>query len=141
MNCKEHTPAITATLRGNKMKATQSRIQLLDVFEHAKKPLSVTELVAKIPSSDRATLYRNVESLEQSGILKQVRFKDRQAYYEIESNHHHHIICTHCGKISDVAHCKISISEKELLKNTGFAEVSDHSLEFYGYCDNCKKSV
>lgn len=139
MNCKEHTPTITSTLRGNKMKATQSRIQLLDVFEHAKKPLSVAELVAKIPSSDRATLYRNVESLEQSGILKQVRFKDRQAYYEIESSHHHHIICTNCGRISDITHCKISISGKNLLKDTGFAEVKDHSLEFYGLCDKCIK--
>lgn len=137
MNCKVHTSINTVRLRGNKLKATSSRLELLDIFEHAKKPLSVSEISAKLPSSDKATLYRNVESLEQTGILKQIRFKERQAYYEIDSAHHHHIICMRCEKIADVKDCKISVSEKALLKHSGFAKIADHSLEFYGLCNNC----
>lgn len=139
MKCKEHAPAIAARLRGNKMKATQSRLELLDVFTHAKKPLSVAELSEKLPGSDKATVYRNVESLEQTGVLQQIRFKDGPAYYEMQSAHHHHVICMRCGKIADVTHCKVSVSPGELLKDTGFAEVKDHSLEFYGYCGTCAK--
>jgi len=139
MNCKEHSTQLKEKLRDNKLKATPARLELLDIFEHARRPLAVAELSEKLPESDRATLYRNVEVLEQLGLLKQIRFKDRQVYYEVEDKHHHHIVCTNCGKIADISHCKLDTTGKSVLKHTGFAEIDDHSLEFYGLCAACAK--
>jgi Fur family ferric uptake transcriptional regulator len=141
MNCVTHSKTIKQQLKGNKLKATPARLGLLDVFEHVKKPLSVTELAQKLGrlGVDKATLYRNVESLEALGLLKKIHLADRQEYYELAGrHHHHHLVCKICGKVSDVEGCKIISTNKNLLKKSGFAKITDHSLEFFGICNNCK---
>jgi Fur family ferric uptake transcriptional regulator len=141
MNCQEHKADIKNTLRQNKLKATPARLGLLDIFEHAKKPLSVNDLEKKLGGHvDKVTLYRNTEALGSLGLLKRIRLNDRQEYYELASQeHHHHLICEKCGKVADIEGCKIVANNKSLLKKSGFAEISSHSLEFFGICNNCKK--
>lgn len=115
---------------------------LLDIFKHAKKPLSVNEIFAMLKNhkADKVTLYRNVESLAKVGVLKQIRLKDRQAYYElIERNHHHHLICKQCGKIKDISNCNLDDLNKKVLSMTGFSTITEHSLEFFGICASCAK--
>jgi Fur family transcriptional regulator, ferric uptake regulator len=129
-------------LKTHKLKSTSARLALLDIFEHNKKPLSVKGLAEKLDSTgvDTVTLYRNVESLENAGLLKRIFIDNKQAYYELESQeHHHHLICKVCGKISDITGCSATISNKNLLKINGFAKVTGHSLEFFGVCNNCIK--
>ncbi len=142
MNCQQHTAEIKNKLRQNKLKATPARLGLLDVFEHVKKPLSVGDLAQKLGrlGVDKATLYRNVESLEALGLLKKIRLSGRSEYYELASQtHHHHLICKNCGRVSDIEGCKVVANNKNLLKKSGFAEISGHSLEFFGICNNCAK--
>jgi len=140
MSCKQHGEFLQKTLRENKLKVTPGRLALLDVFEHAKEPLSVQDVLSKLPRADKVTLYRTVESLEKLGLLKQIRFHNREALYELTSlKHHHHLVCKSCGKVSDVSHCKISVPSSDLLHGTGFAKVTDHSLEFFGICNSCEK--
>src|SRR6266478_1367997 len=105
MQCKQHILGLRTMLRQNNLKATPARLGLLDVFEHIKKPISVDDLARKLRGSnvDTATLYRNVDSLESLGVLKKIRFNDRKSYYELETGkHHHHLICSKCGRIEDV---------------------------------------
>ena len=141
MECKQHTQQILTTLRKNKLKATSARLQLLDIFEHAKKPLSVNEIDRKfgIKNADKVTLYRNVEAFLDLGLLKKIRLHGLQSYYELaHGKHHHHLICNRCGAIADISQCGIP-NEKSVLKNSGFAKVISHSLEFFGVCMVCNK--
>lgn len=143
MSCKIHTDNHTQTLRGNQLKATPARLGLLDLFVHAKKPLSVKDLEGlanKKGSVDRVTLYRNVEQLEKLGLIRKIHLQGREALYEtIESDHHHHMVCKSCGIVKDVDSCGVEKFEIALLKATGFASVLDHSLEFFGLCKSCAK--
>lgn len=142
MNCTQHTKQSAILLKSSNLKSTGARLALLDIFKHAKKPLSVSEIFAllKQDKTDKVTLYRNVEALAELGILKQIRLKDRQAYYElVEQKHHHHLICKQCGKIKDIATCNLDTVKKTVLKTTGFASISEHSLEFFGICASCAK--
>lgn len=142
MKCKQHNEQSTAMLKQSKLKSTGARLQLLDIFKHAKKPLSVNEIFLMLQDgqADKVTLYRNVESLAKIGVLKQIRLKDRQAYYElIEKNHHHHIVCSHCGKIKDISKCVVDIINKKFLRSVGFSKLTEHSLEFFGVCVSCSK--
>lgn len=131
-------------LKIHKLKSTSARLALLDIFEHNKKPLSVKELAEKLGSTgvDTVTVYRNVESLEKAGLLKKIFIDNKQSYYELASqNHHHHLICKVCGKISDITGCSVTVSGKNLLKTHGFAKITGHSLEFFGICGKCFKKT
>src|SRR6185295_9472199 len=116
--CIQHANESKTQLKAGGLKVTPARLSLLDLFKHAEKPLSVKEIAAQLQNSDidPVTLYRNVESLEQLGIIRQLRLQDRQAHYEIADDHHHHLICKICGKIVDVEGCKITINDKNFLK-------------------------
>ncbi len=142
MKCEQHNQQSSAILKQSKLKSTGARLKLLDIFKHAKKPLSVNDIFSLLrdEKADKVTLYRNVESLAKIGVLEQIRLKDRQAYYElIEKEHHHHIICSHCGKIKDISKCAVSIINKNFIRSVGFSKLTEHSLEFFGVCSACAK--
>ncbi|MBP6859224.1 MAG: transcriptional repressor [Candidatus Magasanikbacteria bacterium] len=142
MKCEEHYEQSAAILKKGKLKSTGARLKLMDILKHAKKPLSVSDIfvLLKDKKADKVTLYRNVEALAELGVLKQIRLKDRQAYYElVEKNHHHHIICSSCGKIKDISKCAVQIINNSFLSSVGFAKLTEHSLEFFGVCSVCAK--
>lgn len=142
MKCDQHTKQSVAVLQENQLKATSARVELLDIFKHTHKPISVNDLFKSLKKLgiDKVTLYRNMESLVKVGVIRQVRLKDRQAYYEIASHgHHHHVVCTSCGKIKDMSGCGINIVNKKFLKIAGFSRINEHSLEFFGICASCAK--
>ncbi len=142
MKWDKHTKQSIAVLQENQLKATSARVELLDIFKHTQKPLSVGDIfkLLKKTGVDKVTLYRNMESLVQLGIIRQVRLKDRQAYYELAAHgHHHHVVCSTCGKIKDMSGCGINFVSKKFLKLSGFAKINEHSLEFFGICTSCAK--
>jgi len=140
MFCKQHSAKIIKKLHGNKLKVTDARLILLDIFEHANKPLSVKDISIEFGKMrvDKVTLYRIIKILKNLGLIKQIQLKDRRIYYEINSNqHHHHLVCDQCGTISDIKRCEIIKYDCDYLKTTGFARIFDHSLEFFGICNKC----
>ena len=137
--CDQHTAESKQQLKTGGLKITTARLDLLDILKHAKKPLSIKDMARRLGEVDLVTLYRNVECLQNLGIVKQINLKDRQAYYELAGGqHHHHIVCTNCGKLEDIQVQEINLN-KAFLKNHGFAKVTDHSLEFFGLCQSCVK--
>jgi Fur family ferric uptake transcriptional regulator len=59
-----------------------------------------------------------------------------------EPTHHHHLICTNCGRIIDYTDFVdeelelLKKTEKELTKKYNF-EINNHTIQFYGLCDEC----
>ena len=143
MKCKMHSQQFKALLRENRLKATPARVAILEVFEHAFKPLAIKDLeqaLGKNSAVDTATLYRNVENLKGLGILSEVNISSGQAFFEIGSKpHHHHLICESCGRLENVAGCRVENVKKDWLKNSGFKNINRHSLEFFGICNQCYK--
>jgi Fur family ferric uptake transcriptional regulator len=138
-DCATHTNESKSQLKNGGLKITSARIKLLDIFKHAKKPLAVKEIAKNLNGQDLVTLYRNIESLQKLGIIKQLNLNNRQAYYELASGeHHHHVICNSCGKISDVKIKEVALN-KNFIHKIGFAKITDHSLEFFGLCKSCAK--
>jgi Fe2+ or Zn2+ uptake regulation protein len=89
-------------------------------------------------SLDEATVYRALEALASSGIIRRVDLGHSHAHYEFEKSHHHHIVCTDCGVVEDI---EVISVEKELEKMTGsskqFKSIYSHNLEFFGSCKSC----
>lgn len=137
----------SALLKSAGLKSTQGRIGVLDVLIQAGLPQTVEQLSATLGSKapDRATLYRIVDQFVQSGLAKEIHFNDSVVRYEInglEEHDHccHHVVCKNCGL---VAHIESNDVEKAISKMTSkvkaFAQVDEHTLEFFGVCNSCAK--
>ncbi|MFA6511635.1 MAG: Fur family transcriptional regulator [Patescibacteria group bacterium] len=122
-------------------RATPAKIALLDVLQRAKKPLSIEAIQELLPSSiNQATVYRTLHDFHARGIVRHVDLHHGHQHYEIaDAKEHHHIMCKKCGKVKDVATCVMQQLQKNVLKQSGFAEINEHTMEFYGVCAVCDK--
>lgn len=126
-------------LKGYKM--TRQREAILDAFLACASHLMTahqlfTQVMINVPQTNFSTVYRNLEMLVQEGIVNKVTVQDKTQAYElnINSQHHHHMICEICGNVQCIDYCPIdNISERHGFKYTG------HRLEIYGLCKECSK--
>lgn len=121
-------------------KLTPTRLSMLEVLSRAGKPISTQFILSKTKNIDVATVYRNLISLQKVGLIRKITLHKNTDYYELHTNHHHHIICRSCGVFEDFELCHLrDMSKKTLQHSTKFSSISDHSLEFYGICKLCTK--
>lgn len=111
-------------------------MKVLDVISKSNLPVDVRFLVDRL-GVNKTTVYRQIDKLLEDCVISEVNFGDGKKRYELKSlEHHHHLICRKCDKLEDV-----SFEEKDFLNKikvrTNF-KITDHSLEFFGYCSNCQ---
>jgi Fe2+ or Zn2+ uptake regulation protein len=129
-------------LRKTGLKATDQRLAILTVLKKTKQPLSSQEIIAQLGTTfDAVTVYRTVKTLLEKGLIRQIDLRQNNARYEMaDLDDHHHLVCVQCGRIEDISGCIAEDMQEDILKKTKhFAEIRDHSLEFYGLCKNCAK--
>ena len=137
--------------RANVSRWTAPREFILDLLSRTRGHLSAKEIYAALYSSHPGigltTVYRTMELLFRLGIVQKITAGDGQSRYELKSadkkDHHHHLICTRCGKI--VNYRDFVQEELELVKKTEEAlkkkynfTILDHNIEFLGLCDKCR---
>ena len=130
---------IYTMLREKGYRVTQQKKVMLDIFfDHPDKMLSVCDICGLIPEGehiDNATLYRNVQQYAGLGILESMVDNQGITRYKIcDSTHHHHFICTDCGRIIPFP-CDDHFWESYAEENE-FHE-SYHKIEVYGKCADC----
>ncbi len=89
----------------------------------------------------RATIYRIVSLMLDSGQLTEYHFNNDVRYYEHvpARNHHDHIVCLDCGHIEEFVSPEIEKLQLEIADKTGF-DLEEHSMTLYGRCQHFKKS-
>lgn len=129
-------------LKSKGVKLTLARKSILEVLFKAGQPISAEDILSQLKKKksvpDRATVYRQVNFLNEANIISELDFGDGKKRYEFDfKKHHHHLICLNCGKIEDFTPLlDLEKEEVNISKNKGF-KVSYHSLEFFGTCKDC----
>lgn len=103
------------------------------------------ELVKKeCPEIGLATIYRTIQLLEEIGMLSKLNLDDGCNRYELidedEVHQHHHLICTKCGKVIEVAEDLLDSIEKNVEREYKF-KIENHNLKFLGTCEECLKKL
>ena len=129
-------------LRSHGFRATATRVALLRLLRAAGRPLAVAKIQAIWPGSapDHTTLYRALTDLAAAGVIRRTDLNSGVAHFEYAPDrpHHHHIVCTDCGRIEELDHCVGQTLESRALAHTpAFASINDHVLEFFGTCQQC----
>jgi Fe2+ or Zn2+ uptake regulation protein len=106
--------------------------------------LSMNDLLVGGTGLPQSSIYRNLAVLEQAGAVRRVITEDEFARFELTealTGHHHHLVCSNCGKVEDVtvpADLEASMDRTidRVARRSGFAQVS-HRLDLIGTCDAC----
>jgi len=92
-------------------------------------------------SVSRATVYRTLPLLTESGLVREMDFgKDYKFYDPNYANHpnHNHIICQDCEKIVEFESDKIARLESQISHELGFS-LKTQRLQITGTCEELKK--
>lgn len=85
-----------------------------------------------------ATVYRTLQALVESGVVDTIRSSEgEQLYRRCETTgHHHHLICTNCGKTVEITGDAVEKWLASLAAEHGFSRF-EHDLEMTGVCADC----
>ena len=99
---------------------------------------SVYQLLRKDgESTGLATVYRTLQKAAARNTVDVLRKDDGEALYRLcETGHHHHLVCTSCGKTVEVEGSAVEKWANTVAKNNGFRKVS-HVVELFGLCAKC----
>jgi Fur family transcriptional regulator, ferric uptake regulator len=133
---------IAGILREQGYKLTPQRHTVLKVMasshDHLTPELIYEKSKFEDPGIGRVTVYRTLDILNRLDLVCQVHATDGCRSYMMRrpTEHHHHLICSGCGKVVDFTNCSLVDIERKLSQETGF-DIKSHLLEFHGVCREC----
>ena len=125
------------TLEEQGHRSTSPRRAVVNAIAGQNKHFTAEELRGQLPGVGRATVYRSLRLLVDSGVLCRVLLEEGDLHYQLSHRgHHHHLLCVECGSSQDLLGCDI----EDLLQTVSAAhqfQLSGHWLEVYGRCHDC----
>ena len=103
---------------------------------------SAEELIRKLhrsnPRIGRATVYRSIEKLVRMKLLDRIDFSDGTHYFRLcgSESHHHHLACTKCHRVVDLAFCLDEDQMAAIGRQQSFS-IEDHAITLFGLCKDC----
>lgn len=88
------------------IRASSQRILMLEYLDnnytHPTADKIYSELITRLPSISKATVYNNLKLFSSKGIINEINVDNTEVHYEINSKPHVHFICKECNRIFDV---------------------------------------
>lgn len=124
---------------------TAVRRNIVEVMSKSSTPLTISDLLRRLPKVPQSSLYRNLAVLEQAGVAVRVKTSGDTGRYELSerlAGHHHHLVCSRCGAMKDIVvptsvEKRLDDSLKGLAKGEGFV-MQHHRLDVVGVCKKCR---
>ena len=97
------------------------------------------EIVKEHPNVSRATVYRNLNLLSETGHIRKIEIPGGADCFDHLCHDHCHVKCEKCGRIFDVDMEYVTGLEKNIRNDRGFS-FTGYDIIFRGICPNCQKS-
>jgi len=134
-----------AFLRSKRLRVTSQRQVIIDTAFGTEEHFTAEQLLTwsrkRDRSVSRATVYRTLPLLTESGLVREMDFGKDYKFYDpnyAHHPHHSHIICGDCSKIVEFESEKIERIESEITQKLGFS-VKSQRLHITGSCEQMKK--
>jgi Fur family transcriptional regulator, ferric uptake regulator len=127
------------------LRITSQRQAIIDTVFSTEEHFTAEQLLEwsqqKDKSVSRATVYRTLPLLTESGLVREMDFGKDYKFYDpnyASNPNHNHIICQDCEKIVEFESDKIAKIENEISHQLGFS-IKAQRLQITGTCDELKK--
>ena len=122
------------------IRVTGQRMAILRELAKLRIPTSHSELTERLagPGLDRATIYRNLLSLTEAGLLVRTQLGDNVWRFELpntestEHNTHPHFVCNDCGEVACLPRSSVAL-RAEAVRN----QVAE--IQLRGRCAACAR--
>ena len=134
---------LLSVLKKHHYKLTPQRRAVIQVITSSQDHLTPGAIHQKVhqdyPNIGFVTVYRTLDMLAELGLICELHAgRSCHSYTLSVPEHHHHLICSNCGKVTDFTGFELSELEQKLSRETGFA-IEGHLLEFIGLCQTCRR--
>jgi len=134
--------SIMKKMREKGLKLTPQRLAIIDILiekNHLHPGARVIYDAAKRKTSglSLSTVYFTLNELSRHGIIKTLEFDKMENRYEGNITDHVNLVCKECHRIIDYK-APVFIDPREVTRKVKFW-VTDTRLEYYGYCEKCRK--
>ncbi|MBM6613877.1 transcriptional repressor [Desemzia sp. RIT804] len=130
-------------LKTNGYKFTDKREHILSYFNQENRYITAKEvqqfLKVKYPNISYDTIYRNLYTFVELDIVEETELNGEKLFRLncSHSGHHHHFICTACGKTKKIEMCPMNFFEGQL----NGCQINSHRFEIFGTCEQCALPV
>jgi Fur family ferric uptake transcriptional regulator len=136
--------AAVNTLRARGHRLSSARRVLLEALYGADGPISAKEIArgveGRLPPSDLASVYRNLERLEALGLVRHVHIGRGPGRYLPAEVRWEFVVCEDCGDVTAVEPDLLDRARDAIRAATGYAVGFAH-FPVVGTCPSCSDSV
>ncbi len=120
---------------------TEPRLALAGLIAAREGHFTAADLVADAHARrlgiGRATIFRALELFTELNVVERLELPTGEhAYVPCEPRHHHHVVCSRCGRTDEVDDCGMTGVAQEVARRTGY-RIDTHRLELFGLCPAC----
>ncbi|MBA3825043.1 MAG: transcriptional repressor [Ktedonobacterales bacterium] len=152
-SCAADPAAITAViltvLLQDGERLTQPRrliARQIATWQAAEQGFTASELWGQVRTTDatigKSTVLRTCATLMARGVLEWIPLPGRGGCYHWPqtTDHHHHLLCTQCHRVVDVALYLSATVQHQIVARTGFV-LTHHRLTLFGRCTVCQSAA
>jgi Fe2+ or Zn2+ uptake regulation protein len=135
---------VRVRLEANRRRLTSNHRLVIDVLADAGRPLTIPQILPRIPGLAQSSLYRTLTVLEEAGTVSRLVVGSNHAHFELSEqigHHHHHLVCQACGAVTDIdlapeTEAIIDSALAALARRHSF-RVAGHQIDAIGHCSDC----
>lgn len=106
--------------------------------------MTIPEILERDSSLAQSSAYRNLTELIAVGVVHRIIAGDEFSHFELAedlTSHHHHLVCSSCGRVTDVTlsddlEASLDRALARLAARNGFS-ADHHRLDVVGRCAGC----
>jgi Fur family ferric uptake transcriptional regulator len=135
-------PTIVSALEDAGYRLTSPRRALAGAIATRRGHFTADELLAESRKrrlgATRATVFRTLDVLADLGIVERLDLPSGEhAFVTCEAEHHHHVVCSSCGRSTWVADPGLERAAAAIGHQTGY-RIDAHRVELFGLCPECQ---
>jgi Fur family ferric uptake transcriptional regulator len=146
-------PSADARLRQSGLRRTPVRLGVMELLTRGGRPMSVTQILARLKGMDTVTVYRTLNTFVRKKLVHRVRGEDRSWLYAMSPDAggdddrqratpapqhlHPHFVCDACGKVECLGDAEIP---QALVRSLGVRpeyDVTYPEVVLHGVCPKC----